>query len=231
MKTTASGPITSWQIDREKVETVTDFIFLGSKITEDDSHKIKRCLLLGRNAMTNLRQRIKKQRHNLVHKGPYGQTYGFSSSQFRCESWIMKKAECWGIDAFETVVLDKTLDSPSDCKEIKPVNLKGNQPWIFTGRTDAEVEAPVLWPPDAKSQLIRKDPDAGIDWRQEEKGAIEDEMVGWCYWLNGHEFEQTQRDSEVQGSLVCYSPQNCEVRHDLVTEQQQLKLLRRENTC
>ena len=219
MKTTASSPIMSWQIDREKVETVTDFIFLGSKITEDDSHKIKRCLLLGRNAMTNLRQHIKKQRHHLANKGPYGQTYGFSSSQFRCESWTMKKAECWRIDAFETVVLGKTLDSPSDCKEIKPVNLKGNQPWIFTGRTEAEVEAPVLWPPDAKSQLIGKDPDAGIDWRQEEKGATEDEMIGWCYWLNGHEFEQALGDREGQGSLVCCRPWGHRIGHDWATEQ------------
>ena len=154
----------------------------------------------------NLRQCIKKQRHHLANKGPYGQTYGFSNNQFRCESWTIKKAECWRIDAFETVVLDKTLDSPSDCKEIKPVNLKGNQPWIFTGRTDAEVEAPVLWPPDAKSRLIGKDPDAGIDWGQEDKGVTEDEIVGWHHWINGHEFEQTLGDSEGQGSLVCCSP-------------------------
>ena len=90
-----------------------------------------------------------------------------------------------------TVVLEKTLESLLDSKEIKPVNPKGNQLWIFTGRTDAEVEAPILWAPDAKSQLIGEDPDAGKDWRQEEKGMTEDEMVGWHHWLNGHEFEQT----------------------------------------
>ena len=94
------------------------------------------------------------------------------------------------------MVLDKTLESPLDSKEIKPVNPKGNQLWIFIGRTDAEAEAPILWPPDAKSRLIRKDPDAGKDWGQEEKGAMEDEMVGWHHQLNGHEFEQTPGDSK-----------------------------------
>ena len=107
---------------------------------------------------------------------------------------------------FQIVVLEKTLESPLDYKEIEPVNLKGNQPWIFIGRTDAEAEAKILWPPDANSQFIGKDPDAGKDWEQEEKGATEDEMVGWHYWLNGHEFEQIPGDSEGQGSLVCCSP-------------------------
>ena len=92
-----------------------------------------------------------------------------------------------------------------DCKEIKPVNLKGSQPWIFIGRTDAEAETPILWPPVAKSQLIGKDPDAGKDWRQEEKGTTEDETIGWHNWLNGHEFDETQRDGENQGNLVCCS--------------------------
>ena len=100
------------------------------------------------------------------------------------------------------VVLEKTLESPLDSKEIKPVNPKGNQPWIFIGRTDAEAEAPILWSPDVKSQPIGKDPDAGKDWGQEEKGVIEDEMVGWHHWLSGHEFEQTLGDSEGQGSLA-----------------------------
>ena len=93
-----------------------------------------------------------------------------------------------------------------DCKEIKTVNPKGNQPWIYTGGTYAEAEAPILWPPDAKSQLIRKDPDSGEDWRQGEKGMIEDEMVGWRHQLNGHEFEQDSGDREGQGSLACCSP-------------------------
>jgi len=99
-------------------------------------------------------------------------------------------------------VLQKTLESPLDNKEIKPVNPKGNQPWIFIGRTDAKVEAPVIWPPGAKRQFIKKDPDAGEDWRQEEKGTAEDEMVGWHHQLDGHEFEQTPGDGEGQGSLA-----------------------------
>ena len=104
------------------------------------------------------------------------------------------------------VVLEKALESPLDCKEIKPVNSKGNQSWIFTGRTDTEVEAPIFWPPDVKSQFIRKYPDAGKDWKQEEKGMTEDKMVKWHYWLNWHEFEQAPGDGEGQGSLACCSP-------------------------
>ena len=113
------------------------------------------------------------------------------------EGWVPKN---W---CFWTVVLEKTLESPLDYKEIKPVNPKGNQPWIFTGRTG--FEDPILWPPDAKNRLTRKDPDAGKDWRQE-KGTTEDEMVGWHHWLNEHEFEQTLGDSEGQGNLECCSP-------------------------
>jgi len=101
--------------------------------------------------------------------------------------------------------VEKTLESPLDSKEIKPVNPKGNQPWIFIGRADAEAEAPILWPPDAESQFIGKDPDAGKDWGHE-KGVTEDEMVGWHHWLNGHEFEPTSGNSEGQGSLACCSP-------------------------
>ena len=102
-------------------------------------------------------------------------------------------------------MLEKTLESPLDCKEIKPVSPKGNQSWIFIERTDAEAEA-LLWPPDAKNWLIRKDPDAEKEWRQEENGMTEDEMVGWHHQLNGHEFEQAPGDGEWQGSLECYSP-------------------------
>ena len=123
---------------------------------------------------------------------------------------------------FWTVVLEKTLKSPLDSKEIKPVNPKGNQPWILIGRTDAE--APILWPPDVKNWLIGKDPDAGKNWRQEEKGTTEDEMFGWHHWLNGHEFEQIAGDSEGQGNLACCHPSGRRVRHDLVIEQQQQKL-------
>ena len=116
------------------------------------------------------------------------------------ESWALKN---W---CFWTVVLKKTLESPLDCKEIQPVHSKRNQSWIFIGRTDVETETPILWPPDVKSWLIGKDPDAGKDWRQEEKGMTEDEMVGWHHWLNGHESEQVAGVGDGQGSLVSCSP-------------------------
>ena len=105
------------------------------------------------------------------------------------------------------MVLEKSFEGPLDSKEIKPVNPKGNQSWMFIGRTDAEAEAPILWPPDVKNQLIGKEADAWKDWGQEKKGETEDEMVGWHHWLTGHEFEQTPEDSEGQGSLACCSPQ------------------------
>ena len=176
-----------WEI----VETVTDFTFLDSKITADGdcSHEIKRCLLFGRKVIDQPRHPIKKQRQYFANKSPSSQSYGFSSShmwmrELDCqEGWAPKN---WG---FWTVVLEKTLESPLDSKEIQPVHPKGNQSWIFIGRTDVEAEAPVLWLPDAKNWLIGKDPDAGKDWRQEEKGMTEDEMVGWHHRLNGHEFE------------------------------------------
>ena len=107
---------------------------------------------------------------------------------------------------FWTVVLEKILESPLDCKEIQPVHPKGDQPWVFIGRTDAKAETPVLWPPHVKSWLIGKHPDAGRDWGQEEKGTTEDEMVGWHHWLNGHESEQPPGVGDGQGSLVCYGP-------------------------
>ena len=116
------------------------------------------------------------------------------------EVWVPKN---W---RFRTVVLEKTLESPLDCQEIKPVNLTGNQPWIFSGRTEAEAEAPILWLPVVKSQHTGKDPDAGKDWREEEKGMTEDEIVGWHHWLSGHESEPALEDGERQGSLTCCSP-------------------------
>ena len=116
------------------------------------------------------------------------------------ESWVPKN---W---CFWTVVLEKTLESPLYCKEIQPAHPKGNQSWIFTGRTDAEAETPILWPPDAKNWLLGKDPDAGKDWRQEEKGMTEDEMVGWHHQLDGHEFEQALGVGNGQGGLACCSP-------------------------
>ena len=116
------------------------------------------------------------------------------------ESWVPKNLCFW------TVVLEKALESPLNCKEIKSVNPKGNQSWIFIGRIDAEAEAPILWPSDAKSWLISKDPDTGKDWKQEEKGMTKDEIVEWHHWLNGREFEQTLGNGEGRGSLVCYNP-------------------------
>ena len=110
------------------------------------------------------------------------------------------------IDASKLTLLEKTLESPSVSKEIQPVHPKGNQPWMFIGRTDAEAETPILWPPDAKSWLIREDPDVGKDWGQEEKGVTEDELVGWHHRVKRYEFERTLGDSEGQGSLVCCSP-------------------------
>ena len=138
----------------------------------------------------------KKKSWLLVLDSMYSQSHGFSNSPIHL--WELDHNEGWAPknQCFWTVVLEKTLESPFNRKETKPVNPKGNQPWIFIRSTDAEAEAPVLWPPDSKSQLIGKDPDAGKDWGQEEKGTTEDEMVGWHRWLNGCEFEQTQGDNE-----------------------------------
>ena len=119
------------------------------------------------------------------------------------ESWALKNLCFW------TVVLEKALESPLDCREIQPVHPKGNQSWMFIGRTDVEAETPVLWPPDAKNGLIGKDPDAGKDWRQEDKGTTEDEIVGWHHRLNGHEFEQTLGVGDEQGGLACCSLWGC----------------------
>ena len=158
-----------------------EFIFLDSKITADGdcSHEIKRCLLLGKKAMTNLDNILKSRDITLPTKVRLEKAmYGFSSSHVWMweldykESWVPKN---W---CFWTVVLEKTLENPLDCKEIQPVHPKGNQFWIFTGRTDAEAETSILWPPDAEIWLIGKDPDSGKDWRQEEKWTIEDRMVG-----------------------------------------------------
>ena len=124
---------------------------------------------------------------------------------YGCESWTIKKAECWRIYAFELWFWRRLLRVPWTARRSNPVHLKGNQSWTFVRRTD-EAEAPVLWPPNVKSQIIGKDPDAGKDWRQEEKGATEDEMVGWHHWLSGHESEQTLGDGEGQRGLACCSP-------------------------
>ena len=186
------------------MKTVADFIFLGSRITVDSdcSHEIKKTLASWKKSYENL-DSILKNRHHFANKGPYSQSYGFSSSYvWMCkldhkEGWTLKN---W---CFWIVVLEKTLESPLDFKEIQSVSPKGNQSYILIGRTDAE--ASILWPPDQKSWLIGKDPDVGKDWRQKEKGTTEDEMFGRHHWLNG-EFEQSPGDREGQGSLVCCHP-------------------------
>ena len=168
----ASSPITSWQIliEGEKVEAVIDILFM-SAVTADMKLK-DTCSLKGK---LWHRQHIKKQRHHFANKGLYSQSYGISSSHVQMwkfdhkEDWVLKN---W---CFQTVTLEKTLESALDRKEIKPVNPKGNQLWIFTGSTDAE--APIIWPHDAKSWLTEKAPDARKTWRQQEEGVVEDEMV------------------------------------------------------
>ena len=162
----------------ETMETVTDLIFLGSKITAcgDCSHEIKRRLLLGRKVMTNIDSILRKQRHYFVNKGPSSQGYCFSSSHV----WI-GELNCWAQENwwFWTVVLEKTLESPLDCKEIHPVHPKGNQSWILIGRTDAEAETPVLWPPDAKKLTHLKRP-----WCWERlKAGGEGGNRGWDGWM------------------------------------------------
>ena len=175
------------------MEKVTDFIFLGSKITAngDCSHEIKRHLLLGRKTMTNLTSILKAETslptETFANKGPFSQSYGFSSTHIQMweleEGWVLKN---W---CFWIVVLEKTLESPLDSKEIQPVHpKKKNLSWMFIGRTDVEAETRILGPPNAKNWLIWKYPDAGKDWRPEEKGMPEDEMAEWHHRQNGHKF-------------------------------------------
>ena len=153
-----------------------------------------------------LTQHIKKQRHYFVNKDPPSQGCGFSSSHVWM--WELDYKESWALKnwCFWTVVLEKTLESLLDCKEIQLVRPKGDQSWVFTGRTDAEAETPILWPPDAKSWLTWKDPDAGKDWGQEEKGMTQDEMVGWHHWHSRREFDHARGVCFGQGSLVSCSP-------------------------
>ena len=190
-KIMASGPFISWQTDGNIMKTVRGFILGGSKITSDGdcSHEIKRCLLLGRKAMTNLDSILKSRDITLQTKVCLVKAMVFSSShvwmwELDCKESLALKNLC-----FWTVVLEKTLESLLDNKQIQPVNPQENQSWIFIGSTNAEAETPILWPPDAKNWLIGEDPDAGQDERWEEKGTTEDEMVGWHHQLNGQEFE------------------------------------------
>ena len=171
------------------VETVSDFIFLGSRINADGdcSHEIKRHLLLGRKVMTNLDSIFKSRDITLPTKVGLVKAMVFPVVMYGCEIWTIKKAQhqSW---CFWTVVLEKTFQSPLVCKEIQPVHPKGDKSWVFIGRTDVEAETPILLPPDAKNWLIWKDPDAGKDWGQEEKGTTEDETPGWHHQFIGYEF-------------------------------------------
>ena len=145
---------------------------------------------------------LKSRDITLPTKGCLVKAMVFPVVMYGCESWTVKKAEHWRIDAFELWCW-RRLESPLDCKEMQPVHSEGDQPWDFFGRNDAKAETPVLWPPHAKSWLIRKDPDAGRGWGQEEKGMTEDEMAGWHHWLDGHESEWTQGVGDGLGGLAC----------------------------
>ena len=206
-KIMVSGSITSWQIDGKTMETVTDFIFLGSKITADGdcSHEIESHLLLGRKIMTNLDSVLKSRDITLPAKVCIVKAMVFPVVMYGCESWTVKKA------AKELMLsyCGAGEDSSLGLQGTKPVNPKGNQPWIFIGRNDVKAEAPILWSPDSKSWLIGKDPDAGKDWRQEEKEKTEDEKFGWHHRLNGPEFEQALGVGDEQRSVACCSPWGC----------------------
>ena len=186
------------------MERVTDFIFLGSKITEDGdcSHEIKRHLLLGIKAMTNLNNVLKSRDITLPTKVCLVKAMVLPVVMYGYERWTIKKAGCRSIDAFKLWCWRRLLRVPWIAQRSNQSILK-EKLWIFIGRTDAGAEVPVLfWPPNAKSQLIGKDPDVGKDRRQEEKGPTEEEMVGWHHWLTGRGFEKTLRDGEGQGNLA-----------------------------
>ena len=182
---------------REKVERVTDFSFLG--LQNHCGQWLQPQSLKTLAPWKKSSDKPKKHRHHLADKGLYSQSHKFSSSHVQI--WKLDHKESW---TPKNWCFQKTPVSPLDCKKMKPVNPKGNQHWIFIRRTDAE--APIFWPPERKNQLTGKDPDAGKDWGQEQKGMTVDEIVGWHHWLNGHEFEQTLGDKEGQGSLACCSP-------------------------
>ena len=188
----------------ETVETVTDFIFWAPKSRRWWLQLWNQKTLAPWNkSYDQPTQHIKKQRHYFANKGPSGQGYGFSSGHIWM--WELDCEESWALKnwCFWTVVLEKTLETPLDSKEIQPVHPKGDQSWVFFGRTDAEAETPILWPAHAKSWLIGKDPDGGSDWGQEEKETTEDEIAGWHHWLDGLEFEWTLGVCDRQGGLAC----------------------------
>jgi len=193
--------------DGKTMETVTDFTFWVSKSLQmvTAAMKLKDACSL-KKSYDQPRQHIKEQRCYFANKGPSSQSYGFSRSCVwmweldHKESWVLKN---W---CFWTAVLEKTLESPLDFKEIQPVHSKGNQSWIFVGRTDAEAETPILWPCDVKNWLIWKDPDAGKDWRWEEKGTTEDEILRWHHRLLDMSLSKLWELGDGQGSLACCRP-------------------------
>ena len=194
-------------MDGETVETVTDFILGGSKITADGdcSNEIKRRLLLGRKAITNLDSILKSRDITLPTKVCLVKAMVFPVVMYGSESWTIKKAEHLRIDTFELWCWRRLLRVPWAARRSNQSILKEISPEYF-GRTHAETETPILWPHDVKNWLIGKAPDAGKDWRWEEKGMTEDEIVGWHRWLNGHEFEQAWGVGDGQGSLACCHP-------------------------
>ena len=202
----ASGPITSREIDGQTVETVSDFILGGSKITADGdcSHEIKRCLLLGRKVITNLDNILKSTDITLSTKVYLVKAVVFPIVMYGCESWTIKKAECWRTDAFELWCWSRLLRVPLTARRSNQSILKEISPGCSLEGLMLKL-TPILWPPDVKNWLTGKDPDAGKDSGLEDKGTTEDEMIGWHHRLNGHEFDQIPGDSEGQKGLACCS--------------------------
>ena len=218
MEIMASDPITSWQIDGEKQKQWQILYSWAPESLHTVTATMKlRHLLLGRKAITNWDNILKSRDITLPAKVHIIKAMIFQVVMNRYESWAIKKAEYQKTWCFQIVVLEKTLESPLDNKEIKPINPKGKQPWIIIRRTEAKVEAPIFWPPNGKSQLIGKDP----DWGQEEKVVTENQIVGWHHWLNRHEFEQTLETVKDREACWLQFIGSQRVRHDLATEQQQ----------
>ena len=202
----ASCPITSRQID---VETVSGFFWAPVSLQMMLADMKLNMLPPWKDSYNQPRQHIKKKRHYFANKGPSSQGYSFPGGHVWM--WYLEYKESWVLTnwSFWALVLEKTLESPLDCREIQPVHPRGDQSWVFIGRTDVEAETPIFWPPDEKSWLIWKDSDAWKDWRQVEKRMAEDEMVGWHHWLDGHEFGWTPGGGDGQGGLACCSSWGC----------------------
>ena len=219
IKIMASSPITSWKIKGEKVEVVTNFIFLGSRITVDSdcSHEIKKCLLIGRKAMTNLDSILKSRDITLLTKVHLSQNYGFSSSHVWM--WELDYKESWALTSwcFWTVVLEKTLESPLHSEEMKSINPKGNPSWIFIGRTDAEAETPILWPVHLIWGAVSLEKTLKMG-KTEGRRSGQQRMRWLDDIINSMDMSLTPGNSGGQRSLACCSPWGCTVRHDLVTE-------------